>query len=688
MDLFKELTSSTSRQEPDVWISRVVIYERLSPPVVIRDIGLSRGLNIVWAEESEEENPAAEITGHSAGKTTFCRLLRYILGEKTFGTKVNMDLMLRSLPQGYVAAELRVLGRKWAVRRPLGGGRKSYIMEDATIEQLLQERGRSVSQESYTKEIGFESLVDRLETGGITRTGELIQWGHLLAWCTRDQEARFQNIHEWRSPRSESDAPSFRFPKVGPLFVMRAVLGLFLPSELSGEEKLAELQRQQDKLGKEIEEKKREPQFRVGLYEQELRKQLREVLPGISDLDNRPFRSDKLFPESLERLTGNAEKQLMADIEKFEQEESSQQEMVENLGASINQQEKDIKQFQALFSLHDGATKEIVSGISQRTDQQQKLRDNLNNICRLGDVIVRNCEHVKSRQGRLQLLEVHDGRALAKAAGVRDQECRKVEGELECLQEQLRRFSSEKKKFIAQRDSVKKERRKKQEELRNLQRIYHDLEFWIEQRDRPGGDAHIEHLRQELTGIEQKIVITENELTNLLARHSKNRDLLTAIFSAAVRSVLLSGTYDGEVRFTNRELEFRIIRGQAMTGEALETLAILLADISCLFYNSIEGTAHLPGFLLHDSPREADLGKRLYYSFIRFVAAIQEHFGSPDNCPFQYVLTTTTAPPEELRSADHVKLPLNAAKTQELLFRRNFAEPQQQQPLLWDKIES
>lgn len=686
MDLFKELTSSTSRQEPDVWISRVVLYERLSPePVEIRAVNLSRGLNIIWAEEIEEDHPAAEITGHSAGKTTFCRLLRYVLGEKTFGTKSNMDLIHRSLTHGYVAAELRVLGRQWAVRRPLGSGRLSYIMENATIEQLLQEHGRSVSQENYTKEVGFECLVDRLETGGITRTGELIQWGHLLAWCTRDQEARFQNIHEWRSPRSESEAPSFRFSKVGPLFVMRAVLGLFLPSELSGEENLTEFQRQQDKLEKEIEEKKREPQFRIGLYEQELRRQLGEVLPGISDLADRPFRSDKLFPESLERLTDNAAKQLVADIEKLEQEESGQQEMLENLGVSIKQHEKEVEQFQALFSLHDGATEEIVSGLSQGMEQQQKLRENLNKMCPLGDVLVRDCGHVKNRQGRLQLSEIHDNRALAKAKELQDQERLKVKKEVERLKANVRQLSLKKQEVTAQRDSRKKERQKKEEELRNLQRIYHDLEFWIEQRDRPGGYEHIEHLQQELNGINQRIVETENELTNLLAQHSKNRDLLTTIFSAAVRSVLLSGTYDGEVKFTNRELEFRITRGQAMSGEAVETLAVLLADISCILYNSMAETARLPGFLLHDSPREADLGKRLYYSFIRFVAAIQRHFGSPDNCPFQYVLTTTTAPPEELKSSDHVKLLLNAAKTQELLFRRNFAEPQQQQRLLWDR---
>lgn len=685
MDLFKELSSSTRRQEPDVWISRVVLYERLTPePMVIRTIDLSRGLNIVWAEESEEDDPTSEITGHSAGKTTFCRLLRYILGEKTFGTKANMDLMLRSLPHGYVAAELRVLRRQWAVRRPLGGGRLSYIMEDATITRLLQERGRPVSQESYPKELGFEALLDKLETGGISRTGELIQWGHLLSWCTRDQEARFQNIHEWRSPRSESEAPSFRFPKAGPLFVMRAVLGLFLPTELSGEEKLADFQRRQETLEKEIEEKKREPQFRVGLYEQELRLQLGKVLPDIKDLNARPYRSDKIVPESLDRLADSAAKQLRNDVERLTQQESAQQEASENLSLSIKQHEKEIEQLQALFSLYDGETKEITNGISQRTEQQQILCNNLNTVCWLGNVLVKDCNHVKRRQDLLQLSEIRDQLAMVQAEKKREQEVRQIEGDLERLKERVRQLSLERQELAVRRESTRKERRNKQDELGNLQRIHSDLNFWIEQRDRPGGYAQLDHLRQELDEVGKQAVAVERELTKLLAQHSKNRDLLTAIFSAAVRSVLLSGTYDGEVRFSNRELEFRITRGQAMTGEAVETLAVLLADISCLLYNSLADTACLPGFFLHDSPREADLGKRLYYSFIRFVAAIQSHIGSPEHCPFQYVLTTTTAPPEELQTPDFVKLQLNAAETDELLFRMNFAEFPMKQRLVWD----
>ncbi len=87
---------------------------------------------------------------------------------------------------------------------------------------------------------------------------------------------------------------------------MRAVLGLFLPDELKGEERLAELQRQKEQLEKDIEEKRREPQWRVNLYDQQLRQRLQSLMPEETDIDTRPFRSTVLIPEDLERLTDRA----------------------------------------------------------------------------------------------------------------------------------------------------------------------------------------------------------------------------------------------------------------------------------------------------------------------------------------------------------------------------------------------
>jgi hypothetical protein len=105
----------------------------------------------------------------------------------------------------------------------------------------------------------------------------------------------------------------------------------------------------------------------------------------------------------------------------------------------------------------------------------------------------------------------------------------------------------------------------------------------------------------------------------------------------------------------------------------VETLAVLLADLACMVYNSVSDRPRLPGFLLHDSPREADLSLRLYRHFVTLAASLQDHFGSAEGCPFQYIITTTTPPPAKLRNNKWVKLHLNAAVSNETLFRHNLA---------------
>ena len=685
MESFKELNLKPVRSEPDVWVSRLVIFDRIAPdPVVIRDIPLTRGLNIIWAKEAENDSSPAEITGHSAGKTTFCRLLRYVLGERTFGTKANMELIRTAFPNGYVAAELHVCGQRWAVRRPFGSGRMSYIKEDSSIENLLMQRGRSVTQESYIQEIGLESLLDQLETGGIVQTGEPIQWLHILAWCTRDQETRFQNIYDWRSPRSEADTPSFRFPKAGPLFVMRAVLGLFLPGELKDEERLAELQRKKDRLAKEIEDKQREPQFRVNLHDFQLRQSLKSFLSNEPDIDSLPFRSGDLFSVDLERLTARARKELKESFEKTEQELIALQSQIDDFGANYRRQEDKLAGLEALFALDTAKYLELDATLSKREEQRKKIEKCKDLKCPFCDVLVRECTYIQERQRILQLTELQDVRTMEQTADRCDEERRRIDEEKAHIQESIKRIGEKQQSALKKRKTLLAYNREQHDLLRDLERTYNELVAWIQKRDRLDGYEELNLLRRKSDTMGSEIAKIEKELAGLLRQHDHNREILGSIFSGIVRRVLSSGNYDGRVGLEKRELSFRITNGPVMTGEAVETLSVLLADLSCLVYSSVIGTAHLPGFLMHDSPREADLGIRLYRSFFRAVAYFQEHFGSPDSCPFQYVITTTTPPPPELNTDLYVKLSLNAARTEDLLLRANIAMPRQQNVLLWE----
>ena len=55
-----------------------------------------------------------------------------------------------------------------------------------------------------------------------------------------------------------------------------------------------------------------------------------------------------------------------------------------------------------------------------------------------------------------------------------------------------------------------------------------------------------------------------------------------------------------------------------------------------------------PCFLLHDSPREADLNVRIYERLLEVAAQIMEGAKNGDEIPFQYIVTTTTPPSKRL----------------------------------------
>ena len=81
-----------NRLEPRLWVRRLVVWSE--PGVKLREIHLRPGLNIIWAPDPADRIDVSEqnaILGHGSGKTLFCRLLRYCLGEDRFAPNEQRD---------------------------------------------------------------------------------------------------------------------------------------------------------------------------------------------------------------------------------------------------------------------------------------------------------------------------------------------------------------------------------------------------------------------------------------------------------------------------------------------------------------------------------------------------------------------------------------------------------------------
>lgn len=680
MNILESLPNPLAKTSPDVWISRVAIFGKLAD-APIRDIPLKRGLNIVWAEEPDDEDDKRDVAGHSAGKTSFCRLLRYILGEKTFGNKSNMALIKRAFPNGYVAAELFVKETKWAVMRPLGENRNSYVLKGSTIEELIEKKGEAAYQETYPAKIGLEGLLDPLESATVVRTNEPIKWGHLLAWCTRDQEARFQNIHDWRSPRSDSDWPSFRFPKSDPLFVMRVVLGLFLRDELEGEEALSKLQQTLEKQESALEVAKKEPAYWREHYDVHVRKQLQGILPeDAAQIANALVATDDILPD-LKHFTAKAKYELGEQLQKLEEAETAVQNEINEINERIAADKSELQQLAGLFKLETTAEGEAAAGLKRDEEFRQSASANKNKICPYGDILIGDCSYVLERQRLLERNAIKDTHALEQMEAKRAAARGRAASQQQTLNQNIRANELERKNLTDRQNKLVGEVSLKRTLQSALDTDLENLTAWKARHESPDKYGKLHEQVASIEGLKKQIDDKKEELNRLLAEHDANRDLLNTIFSKAARQVLPSANYDGKVKLEDRELHFQITHGGTMTGEAMETLAVLLADISCLVYNSFSSRSYLPGFLLHDSPREADLGLRLYRGFFRFAAQLQSDFQNRGGIPFQYVITTTTSPPKALTNDSFLALQLDASKESELLFRRDLSRPPEKEQL-------
>ena len=181
-------------------------------------------------------------------------------------------------------------------------------------------------------------------------------------------------------------------------------------------------------------------------------------------------------------------------------------------------------------------------------------------------------------------------------------------------------------------------------------------------------------------------LLTERQTTaNELAQVETERELLKAAIDEHRRAALdflhrLSDRYDAVVRYLvpgevkarakleGNRLHLHVEMGGDRSTAAIESLKVVAFDLAVMTL-CIEGETFFPGLLVHDSPREADLDLLIYHRLFAFVRGLE---GQGEAALFQYVVTTTTAPPEDIASGAYMRLELRGAPASERLLRTDL----------------
>ena len=642
-----ELEPESGRSEPRLWVRRFVIWSE--PGVVLREIHLRPGLNIIWAPDPADRAASADgdvTVGHGSGKTLFCRLLRYCLGEDRFAPAEQRDRIAGAFPEGRVGAEVMLGGTQWSVVRPIGVGRRHFAIRDADLDQV------GIGDDSATGMAQFlEAVIASLlssEVAALIPGGDSTDaWLVALAWLTRDQECRFDKLLEWRSADSDSGSPVRNLAGQQRQDALRTLLNAIVSEEFVLRAELDKLEASQKKASQDATRLEwGANRLRSGLV-QELDLDSEDLLPGRMAVD--PLRAAS---------TARLSRLMRVDPD------------------------ADVGNLDALRSKHDGARQHVEalqnrqSALQERIPEIKKLISHIN-----GEMPGASARAVSLASPVCPVCEVPIDRALAEGCKLSHklpnldearQRLETLEGEHAKESSRLAESRQELARTTRELDSVREHADASYRRLREVERVRDARsDAWFKARRLIDDVARLDQLLVEQERAQSRADNLEREIQAKRDQSAAFRDAQTGVFNRlsrffnAIIRAALGADAAGEISFDGNGLKASVELGGERSTAAIDSLKVIAFDLAAMCM-SIEGHTHLPAFLVHDSPREADLGLSVYHRLFQLARHLEETDARP---LFQYIVTTTTSPPEDLRTEPWLVVTLGGAAEARLMKR-------------------
>lgn len=669
----KEIQPSSSRQCPAFWIRDLVLLGSLSDPSknVIRSFRLRRGLNILWAKPFQPdgaENTGESFAGHAAGKTLFCRMIRYLLGERHLGNEIVQARVAGGFPDGWVIGTIFIEDTPWLVGRPFASKHGQFAVQGKTTEDFLQ--GRVEERPHYD---AFQDALHRRVTRDhrlreFPDKGGRIDIQHLLPWFTRDQEARYGSASGWRE--AASGAEPMATDNEDRHFLMRVVLNLIHPNEIPELDRNAKLLRQLN------DHKAKQPVLKDRAKTDF--KRLRDELNAVG-----------FDPEFVQKLT--LDDDLLSDsVEaKLEEELTRLRGLIQEIPTA-----EDVKALQAKLTL---ATEKRVELQRDVRDVEKLLTDkqtDWGNFQNKGSI-----EELKAHQRTMEMPTGYCGApiSVAKNHTPRCNLWREFSnlpnedgGDAENLEALNLKFAEEVKsleaKLAEKRENAQSavkaesdasralteanEQRSKVFAFLSAKKVKFDgLKTLAEQAIEAHGASKQAEIDQK--SAEKKLKESYEIQQTIRAQQDGVRNVFISYFDAVCKHVLGSKVR-AAITIERRSLVLETFDRGPLTSAAIETVKILALDFAAL-WSSIEDKSFHPSFLMHDGPREADMDAWMYRRFFTFMRKLEEAYPADQEPAFQYIITTTEAPPDDMQGDPWLLPPLSARTQDERLLRTDLS---------------
>jgi hypothetical protein len=637
------------RTAPRFWIRRLVIWS--APGVIIREIPLRPGLNIVWSPDPADRREATgsdTALGHGSGKTLLCRLLRYLLGEQHFSHDEQRIRIAHAFPEGMVGAEVIVDNTQWAVLRPIGNGRKHYAVSGASLEQVLAGQYDATGIEPFIRAIEDQILTD--DVAHLIPTEHPQQaWLITLAWLSRDQECRFDKVLDWRSPDSDSGSPARGLSSQRRLDALRALIGAIIPEEYRLRTEIDEMEGRHKEAEQEASRQAWEADRLRSRLIDELALNPNDIPPGrMAVLSLRQAAREKLAG-----LANVPPEVKVTGLDNLRDEADDARKQVEDLKQELAKVKERIPQTKELIRRVKGER----PGLSVEIDKGEVP------LCPICDVpIDRTLAEDCKLSHKLPDLEVARQRMEQNKRDLEHYEAQLQRGEVE-----RDRLSRELPAAQAHADELHRHAR----EMERRQNEHSDAWFNARKMIDDADQLDQRLLAQEQTQASAHVLLGEIEKKRqgIAAFRDAQAEIfneLSRFFDAIIRD-LLGPNASGRVTLDGNGLKFSIELDGERSTAAIDSLKVIAFDLAAMCM-SIEGKTHQPAFLIHDSPREADLGLSVYHRLFHLVHRL-ERIKNPSL--FQYIVTTTTRPSDEFLTKPWLCQTLGGA-AEERLMRRDL----------------
>ncbi|WP_372090744.1 hypothetical protein P7L79_17235 [Tistrella mobilis] len=633
------------RAGPRLWVRRLAIFR--DPQTIIRDVRLKPGLNIIWTPDMSSSGSRA--LAHGSGKTTFCRLLRACLGEPAYATDAQRSRLMARFPNGLFMAEIMIDGACWVAVRPLGLPGGEFVVQADSAEDAIAQ-GRRDGDQTSVDPIIVSSFFSTIAGATPPEVGGDHVWDVLRAWLTRDQECRLADILAWRSSQTQTRSRAQVLGETAKLTMVRLAL-----RALDAEERAAATRERE--LVATVEDERRRHAYRQQQYAESLQAARRALNAG----------DDVGFDDAIDRkgLISLAEAALAdamrADLPKAPDVGS----IFERQKALNNERDELVARRQALEKEVDPKRLEAnhlrsEANLGEIDITQGGIR--VCPVCRIG------IDEVKAKGCGISL-EPCDLSALKAAIAEKQKKAAELDAEANAAEQEANRIGSLIQQLEPRKQALEVEAKTAAAASSVAQAAAKAVQDRVYRARRTLDDVRT--LRESEAATKPAAPATaalEAVRAQLDAGRSRARAAIRTLEEKyqGIMAAWLPEGVTGAVKLDGNGLKVDAEfsgRGEVSTA-ALDSLKIVAFDLAAL-HMAVEEKADLPAFLIHDSPREADLDGQLYAGLFELVHHWEEAAGTP--C-FQYIVTTTTAPPPELQGDSYVRLRMSSTPAEHRLF--------------------